>query len=316
MYFITDYIEKPDIERKILGKPLEIDQRAGARVLLVWHEIIDENYLSVFTDLEGVVRYGVGYDNIDLSALATRNIVFCNTPDYGVDEVSDTTVAMILNISRGVFRYDFLCRSYQKERWQEETIPSLLRNSDLHIGVIGAGRIGGSVCRKLNAVGFNVSIFDPYVPSGHEKMLGVKRAFTLTDLLATCDQISIHVPLTSETRGMVTDEFISAMKPGAALINTARGGIVESLDVIEKGLCTGHLGSVALDVLPDEPPDFGHGLIKSWKNNEEWLDGRLIINPHAAYFSQRAFKEMREKAAMNVKRILNGEKPTNVIQQQ
>jgi lactate dehydrogenase-like 2-hydroxyacid dehydrogenase len=92
MYFITDYIEKPDIERKILGKPLEIDQRAGARVLLVWHEIIDENYLSVFTDLEGVVRYGVGYDNIDLSALATRNIVFCNTPDYGVDEVSDTTV--------------------------------------------------------------------------------------------------------------------------------------------------------------------------------------------------------------------------------
>ena len=313
MYFITDYISDPSIERSILGMPVVERERCAARVLLVWHEIIDEQYLNGFDDLKGVVRYGVGYDNIDLKALADRNIIFCNTPDYGVDEVSDTAVGMILNIARGITRYDRNSRSFTNGVWQENRIEDLKRNRDQVVGVIGAGRIGGSVCRKLSAIGFEVAFFDPFVPSGHEKMLGVSRARTLQNLLSMSDQISIHAPLTSQTRGMVDDDFVNSMRDGASLVNTARGEIVANLDVVERGLKSGKLSNVALDVLPHEPPDFSHPLLRAWQLDEEWLDGRFIVNPHSAFYSQRAFREMRENAALNAKRILDGEEPLNII---
>ncbi len=313
MYLITDYIDDPDIERSILGEPVSQDQKYQANVLLVWHERIDESYVAKFDKLQGVVRYGVGYDNIDLEGLSKRAIVFCNTPDYGVDEVSDTAVGMILNISRGISVYDRKSRLLTGQRWQEERISSLTRNSDQIIGVIGAGRIGGSVCRKLKAIGFQVVFYDPYVCSGHEKMLGVGRVESLAELLSISDQVSIHAPLTRETRAMVDDKFVSLMKKGSGLVNTARGEIIASLDVIEQGLKSGQLGNVALDVLPEEPPQFTHSLIRSWQDDESWLSGRLIINPHSAFFSQRAFREMRENAALNVKRILDGQEPLNII---
>jgi len=313
MYLITDYIDDPDIERSILGEPASEDQKYQANVLLVWHERIDESYVAKFDKLQGVVRYGVGYDNIDLEVLSKRAIVFCNTPDYGVDEVSDTAVGMILNISRGISVYDRKSRLLTGQRWQEERISSLTRNSDQIIGVIGAGRIGGSVCRKLKAIGFQVVFYDPYVCSGHEKMLGVGRVESLAELLSISDQVTIHTPLTRETRAMVDDKFVSLMKKGSGLVNTARGEIIASLDVIEQGLKSGQLGNVALDVLPEEPPQFTHSLIRSWQDDESWLSGRLIINPHSAFFSQRAFREMRENAALNVKRILDGQEPLNII---
>jgi len=313
MYLITDYIDDPDIERSILGEPVSQDQKYQANVLLVWHERIDESYVAKFDKLQGVVRYGVGYDNIDLEVLSKRAIVFCNTPDYGVDEVSDTAVGMILNISRGISVYDRKSRLLTGQRWQEERISSLTRNSDQIIGVIGAGRIGGSVCRKLKAIGFQVVFYDPYVCSGHEKMLGVGRVESLAELLSISDQVTIHTPLTGETRAMVDDKFVSLMKNGSSLVNTARGEIIASLDVIEQGLKSGQLGNVALDVLPEEPPQFTHSLIRSWQDDESWLSGRLIINPHSAFFSQRAFREMRENAALNVKRILDGQEPLNII---
>jgi D-3-phosphoglycerate dehydrogenase len=112
---------------------------------------------------------------------------------------------------------------------------------------------------------------------------------------------------------MIDDDFVSLMKKGSGLVNTARGEIIASLDVIEQGLKSGKLGNVALDVLPEEPPNFGHSLIRSWQGDESWLSGRFIINPHSAFFSQRAFREMRENAALNAKRILDGEEPLNII---
>lgn len=314
MYFITDYVQEPDIETTVLGQPLEFDDRHQARVLLVWHERIDDEYLEGFDYLKGVVRYGVGYDNIDLDALKRRKIVFCNTPDYGVEEVSDTAVAMLLSFARGIISYDRFSRSLKGERWQEEVIPMLRRSSRQTVGVIGAGRIGGSVCRKMKALGFNVTFFDPYLCSGYEKMIGVGRVNTLEELLSISDAISIHAPLTDETRGLVDDRFLSLTKKGVSLVNTARGEIIASLDVILGGLKSGQLESVALDVLPEEPPDPNHPLIKSWRADDEVTKGRLIINPHSAFYSIESYKEMRKSAATNAKRILEGLRPLNVIQ--
>ncbi|MFQ3598941.1 MAG: NAD(P)-dependent oxidoreductase [Chloroherpetonaceae bacterium] len=308
--FITDYISNPDIEQSILGDYLTDKLSSDVGVLLVWHEYINEKYCKFLPNLKGVIRYGVGYDTLDLTYLKSRNIVACNTPDYGTEEVADTALAMILNIARGITRYDFLCRSYGDGSWQENTITSLKRTSDTTLGIIGAGRIGGSVALRANALRFRTIIYDKYKERGYEKLLGAQRVESIEELLTLSDIVSIHVPLNSETIGMVDERFISQMRNGASLVNTARGKIVKSLDVFYEPLRIGRLTSVALDVLPDEPPK-DCALIRAWQSREHWLDGRLIINPHTAYYSGRAFIEMRQKAAQNALRILKNEEPFN-----
>ncbi len=309
--YITDYIETPDIEKKILKESLSKELTEKIEVLLVWHEQITKEYIDKLPNLKAIIRYGVGYDGIDIKYARTKNIIVCNTPDYGTEEVSDTAIAMIMNISRGISRYDFKCRNYINN-WQENIIPNIKRTSDYTLGVIGAGRIGGSVLLKAKSLNFNTIFFDPYVPRGHEKMLGVKRVDTLIELLQVSDIISINCPLTSETKGLINNEFIKNMKEGSSLVNTARGDIVENIDVFYEPLKCNHLSSVYLDVLPHEPP-LSSNLIDAWRNKENWLDGRVIINPHTAYYSDKAYFEMREKTAINALRILEEKEPFNLV---
>ncbi|KAG2737523.1 hypothetical protein P692DRAFT_20761552, partial [Suillus brevipes Sb2] len=252
-----------------------------------------------------------GYDAIDLEYAKSKNIFVCNTPDYGTEEVSDTAIAMIMNIARGITRYDYQCRAYT-EGWQENTIKSIRRNSDYKVGIIGAGRIGGSILLKSKILRFQTYFYDPYVVRGHEKMLDTKRVESLEELLIECDIISVNCPLTNETSGMINDEFISKMKDGASLVNTARGGIISDVDIFYKPLKSGKLSNVALDVIPQEPPKESP-MISAWRAKEEWLDGRFILNPHTAYYSDKAYLEMRNKAAYNAKRILEGEMPYNIV---
>lgn len=311
--FITDYVKDPIHEKTILGEKLSTTPAGEVEVLLVWHQKIDEKYLNKFPNLKGIVRYGVGYDAVDLDAIRDRKIIFCNTPDYGTDEVSNTAVAMILNISRGITRYDYQCRGYADGSWQENTISSLRRAGETVVGVLGAGRIGGSLCLKMKALGFKIIFFDPFRDRGYEKMLGVNRAESLEELLYSSDIVSLHVPLSDSTRKIVNEKFVEMMKQGASLVNTARGELVSSLDVLMSALKSSKLNCVALDVLPEEPPSSEHELIKAWKNREAWLDGRLIINPHSAYYTKESYTEMRRKAAENALRLLNGDRPYNII---
>jgi D-3-phosphoglycerate dehydrogenase len=310
--WITDYISDPTIEREILGSSLADIPSEDVEVLLVWHQSIDSAYLAHFPKLKAVIRFGVGFDNLDLNALQERGIVACNTPDYGVDEVSDSAIAMILDATRGVSRYDALCRTY-RETWQENTLATAKRSSQVVVGVLGAGRIGGSVLLKARAIGYQTLFCDPYRPSGHEKMLGARRVESLDELLAHSDVVSLHVPLSVETRAMVNARFISKMKCGACLVNTARGALLDELDTLYDPLHSGHLGAVFLDVLPDEPPPAKGRLIEAWRERAPWLAGRLIINPHSAYYSAASFQEMRSKAALNAKRVLEGREPLNIL---
>ena len=310
---ITDYITHPDVERAILGDALAACPGGDVEVLLVWHERIDDAYVERMPRLRGVVRYGVGYDTLDLACLERRGIVACNTPDYGTEEVADTAMAMILNIVRGVSQYDALCRSFQPDSWQENTLQSVKRTSDVTLGVIGAGRIGGSVILRANAFRFQTLFYDPYQERGYEKLLGARRVDSLEKLLGESDVISIHVPLNADTQGMVDERFVASMKPGASFVNTARGAVVKDLEIFHEPLRTGSLNCVALDVLPQEPPA-EVPLLAAWKAREKWLDGRLVINPHTAFYSAAAFREMREKAAQNALRILSGQAAFNVIE--
>jgi lactate dehydrogenase-like 2-hydroxyacid dehydrogenase len=309
---ITDYVTDPVVERAILGTALTEERSEDVEVLLVWHERIDDLYLHDLPGVKGVVRYGVGYDSLDLECLARRGIIACNTPDYGTEEVADTAIAMALNSARGVSRYDALCRDVDDGSWQENILPSLKRTSEVTLGVLDAGRIGGSVILRANALRFQTVFYDPYKERGYEKVLGARRVDTLEELLAESDILSVHVPLNAETEGMVDDRFVAAMKPGASFINTARGAVVTELDVFHEPLRSGRLACVALDVLPQEPPA-ETPLLAAWKARERWLDGRLLINPHTAFWSDAAFLEMRTKAAVNALRILSGQVPHNIL---
>lgn len=311
--FITDKVTDPYIEKEVLGDVISDTLHDDIEVLLVWHKQIPNEYIDKLPKLKALVRYGVGYDVFqDLEYIKQKGIYASNTPDYGTEEVSDTAIAMIMNIARGITRYDYQCRDYKDGSWQTNTLKNIKRTSDYKLGVIGAGRIGGSVVLKANALRFQTYFYDPYLSSGTEKMLGAKRLETLDELLETCDIISINCPLNKETNAMINEDFIAKMKKGASIVNTARGGIVKDLDVFYEPLKSGQLNCVSLDVLPSEPPKDGL-MINAWKAKENWLDGRFLINPHAAFYSDKAYFEMRQKAALNVKRVLDGKKPINIV---
>lgn len=309
--FITDYISTPDIEFDILGKHLSKKISQEIQYLLVWHEKIDIKFIDSLPNLMGIVRYGVGYENIDLNYCSKKNIIVCNNPDYGTDEVSDTALAMILSISRGIVRYDYFSRSYS-DTWQENTIKSLKRTNEYKVGIIGAGRIGGSLILKLNAIGFNTCFYDPYKERGYEKLLKTERYDNLHDILNNCDIISLNCPQNEETHGIVNEEFIRQMKKGSSLVNTARGRLISNIDHFYEPIQSEHISNLYLDVLPYEPPK-NSKLISEWRKRSKWLEGRLVINPHTAYYSKHSFEEMRTKAAKNVLRMIKGLEPFNKI---
>ncbi len=309
---ITDYISAPfDIEQRVLGSnyeliPLDLFAEFPATEilndldgLLIWHYPIEEQLLNALTNCQILVRYGVGYDNVDLQAVKRHGMRFSNTPDYGTDEVADTTCAMILAKTRRIAEYNIRSRGYL-DTWQENTLADIQRSSALTVGVIGAGRIGSSVILRLKAFNYNLVFFDPYQPSGYEKMLGCSRVDTLEALCQTADIVTLHCPLTTETRGMVNTDFLSNMKAGAILINTARGPLIENIDQVLTEVESDRLYGVGLDVLPEEPP-LNSKYISQWRSDTGYLNGRVTINPHSAYYSSQAWNEMRSKSAETIK---------------
>ena len=307
--YITDYIIDPYVEEKILSNCLVKNLKdKEIEVLLVWNQIIDENFLNQFSNLKGIVRYGVGYDKIDIEAVKKKNLVVCNTPDYAMEEVSDTALGMLLNITRGLNLYDYICRE-GLEKWKQNTpIKEIKRNKINKIGVIGAGRIGSLFIKKAEAIGFLVNYFDPYLK---ESIRHGNRLKDLDELLNSSDIISIHTPLTDETFGLVDEIFLSKMKKGSSIINTARGKIIKNLDIIYDYLLNDKLYSIAFDVLPDEPPK-KNKLISSWLNRDK-ISPRILINPHVSYYSNESFIECREKASLNALTIINKKEPKNII---
>lgn len=309
--FITDYIKSPAIERRILGDKLSDELNSSVEVLLVWHKIIDQSFIDSHPQLKGIVRYGVGYDNVDIEYAREKGISVCNTPDYGTDEVADTAMAMILGLSRSVFSQNERSRNLFTS-WQVNVARNSRRSSETKLGVIGAGRIGGSVLLKSKAMKFHTFFYDPYQPRGLEKTLYATRCESLEELIGTCNIISIHTPLNEETNGMINPDLLNSFRKGSMLINTARGKLLSDIDILYHPLRSRQLAGAGLDVLPEEPPQQGL-LIDAWRKEEPWLKGRLIINPHTAYYSPPAYREMRLKAAQNALRIIEGERPFNIV---
>ena len=306
---ITDYYRAPfDIEAEALGGDVkfidfnsrnedDFDEDALRQLdaLLVYHARITDKTLAKLEKCKIIVRYGVGVDNMDLEALKKRKIPLCNTPDYGIEEIAATAASHMLNLWRRISAYDRACWTYE-EGWAQNLLKPILRLSEATIGVVGVGRMGAAFIRFMKPYGCRILGFDPHQLPGHEDTVGYERIDTLDDLLSASDAISLHCVLTPETAGMVDQSFIDAMKPGALLVNTARGGLFKDLNVVEQGLKSGQLGGLGTDVLPSEPP-VDHSLISAWREDAPWLQGRLIITPHTAHYSETALYDMRYLAA-------------------
>lgn len=312
--FITDRIKALTVETDILENHVTLEKNLNAEVLLVWHQGVDKAYIDQFKNLKAIIRYGVGFDKVDIDYAASKGITVSNSPDYCTEEVSNTAIGMILNGTRRISQYNHEAK-YYKQGWQENVIKTIERDSNLTVGVVGAGRIGSNVLLKAKALGFKTSFYDPYATAGYEKVLNATRYESLEQLLESCNVISVHVPLTRETRGMINTTFIESMKEGSVLVNTSRGGVLESYDAIEHGLENKTLANVFLDVLPEEPPT-AHPLIDKWKANEIGVSERLFINPHSSYYSQAAGIEMRRKAALNALGVIGGGKAQHVVNQE
>jgi phosphoglycerate dehydrogenase-like enzyme len=256
---------------------------------------IDRTAIAHLARARIVVRHGVGYDVVDLEACGEAGIPVCNVPDYGTTEVADTAIAMMLAFARGTASLDAALRADLKGGWTHHHNVTARRLRGACFGVVGFGRIGTAAALRARAFGMEVAFYDPALPNGAELAFGFARAATLQDLLARADVISIHAPLTKETRGMIGTAAVAAMKRGTYLLNTARGPICDTAALLE-GLKSGQLAAVGLDVLPKEPGSPTDPLVAAWLGNEPGIRGRVLLGPHAGWFSPASFMDLRRKA--------------------
>jgi D-3-phosphoglycerate dehydrogenase/C-terminal binding protein len=241
-----------------------------------------------------VVREGVGYDNLDLVGWGARGIPVCNVPDYGTTEVADHALGLLLALARGTASYQEAIRT-GSEGWRYSAAPLVRRLRGQTFATLGLGRIGLATARRAAAFDMKVVFYDPYLPNGAELAAGYERIRSLDELMARADILSVHTPLTAETRGLIGPALLAKAKPNLIVINTARGPIVD-LDALGEALRAGRIAAAGLDVLPQEPADDEHPLIRAFRGREPWLNGRLVLSPHAAFYSPSSLEDMQRKA--------------------
>lgn len=309
---VTDALAEIGQERKILDDIADITllqtndeadlaRRGGeADVLLVYHTIkLTERSIATLSKCRGIVRCGVGYDNIALDAAGRRGIVVCNVPDYGTEEVADHALMMLLAIAR---RLLIANQALRDGRWDGQVVLGTPRLRGRTLGIIGCGRIGAAMTLRAKALGMRVVIYDPYQPDGLEKALGVERCHRLEDLLRQAEFVSLHCPLTSETRHILNGKTLALLPRGAYVINTARGPCIDP-ESLWQALQSGQVAYAALDVFEVEP----------LADERIRAHPRIVLTPHTAFYSVEGFLEMRAKGANEARRILTGEKVRNLV---
>lgn len=246
-----------------------------------------------------IVRYGVGVDNVDVEAATRRGIAVCNVPDYCTDEVADHTVTLALALIRRLGpSVDALRRGY----WGYEELRPVHRISALRVGIYGFGRIARAVARRFSGFGCALSAHDPYVALEVFHGEGV-RSVDEQSLLGETDLLALHMPLTPETRHLICRETLSRMKPGAMLVNTARGGLIDT-NALLAALDRGRLAGAALDVMETEPIPPDHPLVRH---------PRAIVTGHLAWYSEEALQQLKRSVGEECARVLRGEAPRNPV---
>jgi D-3-phosphoglycerate dehydrogenase / 2-oxoglutarate reductase len=269
-----------------------------ADAVLVTYAKFTAEMIAQLTKCRIISRFGIGVDNVDLDAATKAGIVVTKVPDYCIDEVSDHTMALLLAAVRKIPSSS--ARTHGG-RWEMKAVVPIHRLRGSTIGLVGFGRIPQLVAPKAQAFGMTVVAYDPYAAADVFTRLGV-RSVGFADLLKISDYVSIHSPLTPETRNLFGADAFAQMKPSAYLVNTARGPIVDEA-ALAAALDAGQLAGAALDVMAQEPPP------------PSPLFGRdnVIITPHTSFYSEESLVELQTKAAQEVKAVLSGQAPRNPV---
>jgi D-3-phosphoglycerate dehydrogenase len=309
---LTDYVwESLDVEKKTLAgladlvplqtkKPDEfLPQAKDCDALLnTYAGPITAEVMAQMPKCRIIARYGIGVDTIDLDAATQAGIIVTNNPTYCIEEVAEHTMALLLSAARKVAFYDRLVRAGQ---WAVPPGKPLFRLSGSTLGLVGFGNIARQVALRGAAFGMRVLYSDPFVKEGQFDVPGKK--MELHDMLKEADYVSVHAPLMPQTRKMMNDEAFSRMKPTAVIINCSRGPLIDT-DALVRALDARKIAGCALDTTDPEPLPDPHPL--RGRDN-------VIINPHAAWYSEQAMVGLQAGAPNEVRRVLSGEWPVNVV---
>lgn len=311
-------VDKPNIEEKYIDGEKHnfvfIDNEDNERFYLEIKDAdaivtadkpLDSQVINSLSKCQIIVRQGIGYDTIDYKRARERGIIVCNVPDYSIEEVSEYTVAMILLLARHIDTYNSHTRA---GIWDIQSIhskskfPAMRRSSTQTLGIVGFGRIARLVAKKAKAFGFNLISYDPYVGQNVGDEYEVKMV-DLDYLIENSDFITLNLPLTEETQHIINLEMFRKMKDTAYLINTGRGPLVKE-DDLYRALKENIIAGAAIDVTETEPLP---------KDNKLFELENLIVTPHAAFFTEDSFVELRERAFKEAINVLEGKEPENQV---
>ena len=286
-------------------RPLNVTSEAevaaacrDADALLVTYAKIGKVALAGMPKLKIVVRTGVGYDSLDVPAATERKVMVANVPDYCISDLAEHTMALLLTWWRRTAELDQQVRT---EGWGRPLKP-VYRLEGKTLGILGMGRMGQAVAARARGFGLKLVGYDPYTPSTAFAAVGVEPV-SLESLLRTSDIVTIHALLSAETRGIICQKTLRQMKPTALIVNTARGGLIVTDDLV-RALEERWIAGAALDVTEPEPLPMGHPL----RNLP-----RVLVTPHAAWYSEEAEPELRRRAARTIVEALRGERPASLL---
>ena len=294
-------VSRAGAELRLASKPTPegiVEAARDADALLVTYAKINADMIREMKKCRIISRFGIGVDNVDLDAASKQGIVVTKVPDYCIDEVSDHAMALLLSLIRKIPASSARAHA---GRWEMPAVVPIHRLRGTVLGLVGFGRIPQLVAPKAKAFGMRVVSSDPYVPQGAMEKAGVDKV-EFAELLKISDYISIHSPLTPETRHLFSTPVFQQMKPGALIVNTSRGPVVDEA-ALAAALESKQIGGAALDVLEQEPP------------TSSPLFGRdnVILTPHTSFYSVESLEELQTKAAEEVVRVLSGQAPRNPV---
>jgi D-3-phosphoglycerate dehydrogenase / 2-oxoglutarate reductase len=279
-----------------------IEIAAGADVVVVGGARLSREFLAALPDLKGIARLGIGVDNIDLDAATELGIVVGNIPEFCTDEVAEHAIGLMIAVARKMVLADRRSRSGGWVPSMDALLLPMRKLSGQTIGLVGLGKIGRATAAKAQGLGLKVIAYDPYANAEAAKAAGITLV-TIEELLAQADVVSLHVPDTPETRGMINARTLGLMKPGAILVNVARGPVVDET-ALAAALKSGHLYGAGLDVLQKEPIQLPHPLAE-FEN--------VVFTCHYASLSEEAYAIMRQQTSEQAVQILRGEYPMNLV---
>ncbi|MCL2853296.1 MAG: C-terminal binding protein [Defluviitaleaceae bacterium] len=272
---------------------------ADADIVITCYANITANVIKGMEKCKSISKTGIGVNNIDIRQASAQGIRVLNVPDYCIEEVSDHAVALMLGVARRIGTFN---NATHKGIWSLEGNRDMIRLRSKILGLLGFGRTAKLTAQKMKGFGMEILAYDPYVDAEQCSALGVKKA-ELNEVVEKSHIISINLPLTEETEGMVNDDFLSRVRDGAILVNTARGGLINEPALL-KALQSGKLTGAGLDVLVNEADTSDNPLCRQ---------ENAVVTPHAAFCSVEATQELREKIMADVLLVLEGKEPKNQV---